>query len=157
MIAEFTAYGVAQPQGNKTAFVRNGRAIITEGRRPEAREAFAGWRASVATAARDWQQAQGGVAVLDGPLDVEVTFYLPRPVSTPKRVVYPTKRPDLDKLTRVIGDSLTGIIIADDSVIVSLLAKKRFAIDGPPRAEIRVSQIESVFDAAVARAVRCIR
>lgn len=139
MIARFTVYGVAQPQGSKTAVVRNGRAIMLDGRRKEAREAFAGWRTSIATAARDWQAENGGVALLTGALSVSAMFYLPRPASTPRRVVFPTKRPDLDKLFRLAGDAMKGVLIAEDSEIVSISTHKRFAMgDRPPRAEIVV-------------------
>jgi crossover junction endodeoxyribonuclease RusA len=139
----FTVYGVAQPQGNKTAYVRNGRAVLVEGRRGPAREAFAGWRASIATAARDWQEKNGGVALLDGPLALAVTFFLPRPKSAAKRVLYPATRPDADKLARCMLDALTGLVIADDSRIVDLFIRKRFAVNEPPRAELDIRSLAS--------------
>ena len=141
LLCEFTVWGVAQPQGNKSAFVRNGRAILVEGRRKESREAFAGWRASIATAARDWQQSHMGVVFFDGPISVTVEFYLPRPASAPKRVVYPDKRPDLDKLSRAIFDGLKGVLVSDDSKAVDLIARKRFAVGTAPHARIRIEAL----------------
>jgi Holliday junction resolvase RusA-like endonuclease len=37
---------------------------------------------------------------------------------------YPTKKPDLDKLNRAVGDALTGIIYKDDSQVVKLESSK---------------------------------
>jgi Holliday junction resolvase RusA-like endonuclease len=139
-VCELTVWGVAQPQGNKTAFVRNGRAVLVEGRRKESREAFAGWRAAVATAARDWQELHHR-PLLDGPLSVEATFYLPRPASAPKRVRYPATRPDIEKLVRGVLDSLNGLVIADDSRVVDLVARKRFAIETAPHATLRIASL----------------
>lgn len=149
MIARFTVYGISQPQGSKSAYIRGGRAVIVEGKGKEAREKFAGWRASIATAARDWQIAQGGVALMNGPLSVAVTFYMPRPASLAKRFLYPTKKPDTDKLFRLLADALTGVLIADDSMIISISAHKRFATgDRPPRAEIVVELMSALRGAA---------
>jgi len=140
MSIRLEVFGVAQPQGSKTAFVRNGRAVLVEGRRGAAREAFAGWRASVATAARDWQ-AQQHAPLLDGPLALNIAFYLPRPKSLPKRVLYPATRPDLSKLIRCVEDALTGVVIVDDARIVYLSASKYFAVEGPPRAVIMIDKV----------------
>lgn len=136
-MTELIVYGVAQPQGSKTAFVRNGRAILTDGRRKESREAFAGWRASVATAARDAQE-RAQRALYSGPLTLTVDFYLPRPQSLPKRVLWPSTRPDLDKLVRAVFDALKGVLIADDGRIVHLVARKQFG--DPPRAQIWIEE-----------------
>ncbi len=43
-----------------------------------------------------------------GPLHVQIAFYLPRPKTLPKRVVLPTKKPDVDKLARFAVDALIG-------------------------------------------------
>lgn len=66
---------------------------------------------------------------------LEATFHLARPLAlqTPRyqagRVVTPphTVKPDLDKLTRAIGDALTGVVYEDDAQIVTLVAAKRYA------------------------------
>ncbi len=62
---------------------------------------------------------------------VELEFVLPRPISTPKSYTpYAIKRPDLDKLARACLDAITGIVIADDSQVVSLNSTKRLAQAG---------------------------
>ena len=132
-----TVYGAAQPQGNKTGFARQGKVVMVEGRRPEAREAFKSWREAVATAGRDWQR-EHGQELLDEPLALRAVFHLPKPSSAPKWKLWARGRPDVDKLARAVLDALTGVVWIDDSRVVSLHVSKPYAIDGPPRAEIEI-------------------
>jgi crossover junction endodeoxyribonuclease RusA len=88
------------------------------------------WRASVVAHIR---QAMNGQAEwpVEGPLEVGLTFYLPRPKSAPRRVQWPATRPDLDKLTRAAFDSLTESgAIRDDAQVVGLRAVKVFGTPG---------------------------
>lgn len=134
--------GIPQPQGSKTAFVKNGRAVLTEGRTQSSREAFKSWRDGVTLAARDWCTLHNGPA-LDEPVEVHITFRLPRPKSAPKRRLWPDTRPDLDKLTRSVLDALVhGGVLVDDSRVVMIHARKVFAIDSPPGASIEVSPVD---------------
>jgi Holliday junction resolvase RusA-like endonuclease len=73
-------------------------------------------------------------------------FYLDRPssVSTVKRP-YPTVPPDLDKLIRGVGDSLTGVVYDDDSQVIRTLAWKVYADSREPGAFVRVNEL-SQFD-----------
>jgi crossover junction endodeoxyribonuclease RusA len=83
------------------------------------------WRDRVSFAAHT---AMAGRTLLDGPITVALDFVMPRPASTPKRTTPPAvKRPDLDKMTRAILDSITNIIIRDDSQVIDLHATKRLA------------------------------
>lgn len=129
-------HGVPIPQGSKSAFVVGGRAVITEGKKSASLKE---WRAAIAACARLWLQQNGSPAPLDGPVSVDVVFYLPRPKSAPKRVIVPATKPDADKLVRSTLDALSKIAYTDDARIVDLNIRKRFAIDSPPRAEILVS------------------
>ncbi len=74
--------------------------------------------------------------LLDGPLALEATFYLLRPKSKPKRVVYPATKPDLDNLIKSVKDALEGIIYTNDSRIVDESVRKRYG--DPPRVEISI-------------------
>jgi Holliday junction resolvase RusA-like endonuclease len=50
--------------------------------------------------------------------------------------------PDLDKLIRAVGDSLTDAgIIRDDSRIITITARKLYADDRGPGAVIRVNTL----------------
>lgn len=66
----------------------------------------------------------------DTPLLVDVTFYLPRPKSLPKRVQYPIKKPDDDNLMRPLQNALQGVVYDTDSRIVTKLVRKRFHPEG---------------------------
>lgn len=70
------------------------------------------------------------------PLVLQVMFLLPRPAShygkrglKASAPAYPMTKPDLDKLVRVIGDSLEGIVYDNDSRIVSQTSSKEYATD----------------------------
>jgi len=123
--------GIPQPQGNKTAFVVKGRAVLVEGRRKESRASFQSWRQAVAHEAAAWAKLSGLPAPIDGPVRMDVTFSLPRPKSAPKRVLHPAARPDVDKLLRAVLDSLTGIVFTDDARVVKCNVEKKFATTTP--------------------------
>ena len=126
--------GVPHPQGSKSAFVRGNRAIITEGKGP-GRQKHADWRAAVATAARDWQDAHQ-LPLLDEPLGVVIEFALPKPRSKPRWKRWPDVKPDVDKLIRSVLDSLSGVIIADDSRVVTVTASKVYG--DPPGCRVTI-------------------
>ena len=98
---------------------------------------------------KDWKRtvmAQALVVkperLLDGALEGEIDFYLPRPKSLPKRVAYPIKKPDVSNLLKGTEDALRGIIFADDSQIVTLRITKHYAIDGsPPGVRLRLTEL----------------
>ena len=58
-----------------------------------------------------------------GPLVVWLNFYLPKPKSFPKKVLYfwHLKKPDIDKLTRSVLDACTVAKVWDDDCRVSVL------------------------------------
>lgn len=137
----FTTYGIAAPKGSAKAFYRPGmrHAVVTH---DSARTKP--WQESVVAAARD---ALAGAPPLTGPVEVRVTFHMPRPKSAPKRVTLPATRPDVDKLLRCVLDGLTRAgVYADDGQVVVCWARKVFAgdeqdIGGVPRAVIRVDPV----------------
>jgi Holliday junction resolvase RusA-like endonuclease len=74
-----------------------------------------------------WQAAQQKAIVMDGALILDVIFILERPKSLPKKTLWHIKRPDLDNLVKAVKDALNGICYRDDSQIVDMYAKKRYA------------------------------
>ena len=95
------------------------------------------WRNAVAFAAldlvgNDWE-------LIDDPVELSVIFYLPRPKTATRE--FPAVMPDLDKLIRSVGDSLTGTIIRDDSRIIAISAQKRYADDRGSGAVIRLNTL----------------
>lgn len=161
-------HGTPAPQGSKRAFVNQhtGRPSLVE-----SSEKVKPWREAVKWAALDafsilldecsalahdsicsepghigWTQ--------DGPVAVQVTFYLPRPhghygtgrnacTLRPSAPELPAKKPDLDKLLRSTLDGLGEAgIWADDSRVVHVRASKAYADDRPAGADIKVTAAE---------------
>lgn len=122
---DFFVPGIPQPQGSKRGFVTaTGKVNMVEsaaGVRP--------WRSDVKVFASD---AMSGHSLLTGPVFLHCDFVMKRPLSTPKTKPTPpaTKKPDLDKLLRAIGDALKGTVYAEDSLIVEMVGTKRIAEDG---------------------------
>jgi Holliday junction resolvase RusA-like endonuclease len=146
----FTVHGVAQPAGSKRGFYNknSGRVIITDDAtksRP--------WKALVSDAAIQamaTQEPDSEGKLLDGPLLLELTFWMPRPKghygsgknagkirgSAPR---FPTVKPDLLKLARAVEDALTGIVYRDDAQIATEVLQKAYG--EPARVEVRVVPI----------------
>lgn len=122
---KFTVYGVAIPKGSTKAFyvAKLGRAVTTADNRRSGP-----WQESVVTAARE---AVGAEPPMEGPIAVTLEFFLPRPASAPRRVVDHVKKPDLDKLVRLVKDGMTRAgVYRDDAQVVSIVAQKAFAAGG---------------------------
>ena len=82
----------------------------------------------------DWQP-------IDEPCELIVNFYMPKPASVKRSL--PTVSPDLDKLIRAVGDSLTDSgIVVDDSRIVRISARKLYAKGIEPGATILVRTLD---------------
>lgn len=121
---EFFVPGLPQPQGSKRGFVSaNGKVNMVEsaaGVKP--------WRSDVKVFAAEAMHGP----LLTGPVFLRCDFVMKRPVSTSKNKPTPpaTKKPDLDKLLRAIGDALKGTVYAEDSLIVEMVGTKRIAEEG---------------------------
>jgi len=72
-------------------------------------------------------------APLDEPLDVVICAYFDRPKSKPKKVLYPTGKPDWDNLGKLICDALNELLWRDDSVIVDGAVRKRYCDESHPQ------------------------
>lgn len=123
----FFVAGTPKPQGSKRAFVnrRTGRAQMVE----SAGEPLKDWRGIV-----DLVAIEHGPPV-SGPVEVTLTFYLTRPKShygtgrnagtlKPKAPKEHIQKPDIDKLTRAVLDSLSGRLFHDDSQVSTVTAVK---------------------------------
>lgn len=119
----FSVYGLPITQGSKKAFLSRstGRAIAVE----DNKSSLLKWRTAVRVKAI---HAMGSPMMLEGPVSVRFDFTVRKPVSAPKRTrTYPSKKPDLDKLTRAICDALTQAqAYGDDGQIVDLYATKSY-------------------------------
>jgi Holliday junction resolvase RusA-like endonuclease len=81
-------------------------------------------------------------ALLDGPLAFTALFYLPRPATASRKVVFPTKRPDIDNLVHKLTDQFNGVFWQDDSQVIDFIVRKRFA-QVRPGVEIVVEPVNS--------------
>lgn len=88
---------------------------------------------------------------LEGPVSFTAVFYMPRPATAPKRVAWPLKRPDVDNLFHKITDQWNGVFWRDDSQIVDVIVKKRFAEDGRSGVDIIVEPLAEIVPTGVAR------
>lgn len=120
---DIRAFGIPGPQGSKKYVGhRGGKPILAES------SAKVGpWRTSVRLATLSALNRASLPRPWAGPevaVEVEVTFYLPKPSTTRTR---PTVPPDLDKLVRSTLDALVdGGALADDSLVTDLIARKRY-------------------------------
>jgi crossover junction endodeoxyribonuclease RusA len=128
VISSFEVEGIPAPQGSKR-YVGNGRFI-------EASKYLPAWRSAIEQHCRDLFEEP-----MDGALEVELWFYLPKPSSVSRD--YPSVMPDADKLARAVNDGLTkGGAIVDDSRIVNLLVYKRYSVNGWTGVHVTISSID---------------
>lgn len=144
----FTVYGVPAPAGSKRALPAGGKPggrplLVDDSKRSRP------WKRDVAQTAG---AAMSGRPLLEGPLELEVRFCVPRPKghfgtgrnagavrsSAPP---HPAVKPDITKLLRAVEDACTGVVWRDDAQIVRQRAEKRYA-DGAARCVVAVSRIE---------------
>lgn len=81
-------------------------------------------------------------AVFSKPIHLDVTFFMQIPKSICKRkdTLYHYSKPDIDNLVKFLLDSARNVIIQDDKIICSLIAKKVY--DNNPRTEFIITEIE---------------
>jgi Holliday junction resolvase RusA-like endonuclease len=129
--------GRPTPQGSKVSFYSpKARKIITK----EDSDYLAMWRADIrAGGMKTW----GRKAPLDGPLLLIIEFVRRRPVTAPKRKpVFADTAPDLDKLTRAVGDGLesAGVVINDARFVTEVTHKRVADLGEAPGAHIRIAR-----------------
>jgi Holliday junction resolvase RusA-like endonuclease len=135
-VCRFFVPGIPQPGGSKRGFYveKIKRVVITD-----ANKKAKPWKDTVTAYARESYLGRPA----SGAIIFNVVYYLPRPRShfgsgknanVLKRTapLYPTKKPDVLKLTRSTEDALTGYVWTDDSMIVDEHTFKRYVDDEHP-------------------------
>lgn len=128
-----TVYASPAPQGSLRAFVVRGKAHLTSDNAKTVP-----FRHAVTLLARRQMADLGLEEPLAGkhvPVSLILDFHLSRPPSLSKRRVEPAVKPDIDKLSRSVLDSLTGVLYIDDGQVVELQARKHYTT-GPEYVEI---------------------
>jgi Holliday junction resolvase RusA-like endonuclease len=130
----FTVYGTPAPKGSTKAFMPKGarRPIVThDNKRTKP------WQIEVQWAAREHCPER-----LDGPVAVALVFFVPRPKMSAKKAAatrYSIKKPDIDKIARLVLDSLTGYAFHDDAQVAQLTVQKFYENDDErPGVHVRV-------------------
>lgn len=85
--------------------------------------------------------------VCDGPVSVDIDFYLPRPKrlmrkKDPAGPIPHDKTPDRDNLEKATTDALKGLLWRDDGQICDGRVRKWYCEkDGVPRVEMRIERV----------------
>lgn len=124
----FFIEGTPIPQGSKTA-IRHGR----RARLIEANKRLKPWRNTLQTALA----AQAAGRRIEGPFTIHLSFLFTPPqrprYRDPNGKGIHAVKPDVDKLTRAVLDSLTAAdIIDDDARCTHLIATKNYTTEGHP-------------------------
>jgi Holliday junction resolvase RusA-like endonuclease len=95
------------------------------------------------------QLAMGDRPPLNGPVCLSALVELPVPASWSKRGrasaiigdICPTSRPDIDNYLKSAMDTINGIVIADDSLVVKVTVEKKFGVD--PKLVLLIEPIDA--------------
>lgn len=135
---EFVVIGNPVPKGRPKVSIINGHPVVYAP--AKTRQAESNIRAQIVS------QLPVGFVPFDEALVVELTFVRTKPKSTSKKVLYPITKPDIDNTIKTVLDAMDSVVFRDDSVIVHLIASKRFANeDEGPHTKIRVDTRKSVY------------
>lgn len=93
-------------------------------------------------------QNAGGM-ITDKPVRVEITAFFTPPKSTKKKDkiemlanrILPVKKPDCDNIAKIVLDALNKIAYKDDSQVIELTVKKRYAEDA--RVFVHIEELET--------------
>jgi Holliday junction resolvase RusA-like endonuclease len=122
---EFFVEGTPISQGSKSATIIGRHAVLYDVNAVKLKP----WRAKVRKGAEDALAGRAGFPPQQQ-VALIVDFYMPRgkTVKRPR----PSVAPDLDKMVRAVGDSLTDSgVLTDDAQIVTISARKHYADDKP--------------------------
>ena len=83
---------------------------------------------------------------LEGPIKLEVLFFMPIPKGTSKKKeirmvaeeIKHTKKPDCDNLIKFVKDCLNQVVWKDDSQVYKIVAEKRYSQH--PRTDILIEE-----------------
>ncbi len=140
--------GTPAPKGSARAFYKAGmkRAVIVKDNDARQRSWESNVRFEAQQAAR--RNDEQAPMFVDKPLVVVIEFRLARPAGhwakrgglKASAPTAPATKPDADKLARSTLDALTGAVFDDDSRIVELVVRKRYANPGDEGARITIEE-----------------
>jgi Holliday junction resolvase RusA-like endonuclease len=131
-MAEVSLSVTGDPASQGSHAIINGRIVQVNSSKHKA------WRKAIVQEAIN--TLPSGWVPIDEPCELIVAFYLPKPKTVTRSL--PSVSPDLDKLVRAVGDSLTDSgVVADDSRIVRISARKLYAEGIQPGASILIKTL----------------
>jgi len=87
-------------------------------------------------------QLPKGFIPLQGALRIEVRIFKTKPKSTPKKVKYPAKAPDLDNYLKLYLDAMNKLVFNDDAQICRIETSKEFCNGASAGAIITIKEME---------------
>lgn len=125
---------------------------------PESRKRMAQWREDIRHEAK---ASMDGRPPFAGPIRLMCEFRLPVPTSSVRKYqlgwLCHTKKPDVDKLFRMLSDALTHIVWNDDAQVCFSTVNKVYAWDGATGAMVVVEEISDDAAKAFAESSRVVR
>ena len=121
----FVVLGEPAPKGSMRAILMRGKPLLIPGGSKQNAKALRAWDKSVKDAVVELMHGTAPPFYVEKPLELHLLFKLVRAKSN--HSTHPTVKPDIDKLTRAVLDSLTGLLYDDDSRIAVLQAQKQWA------------------------------
>ena len=99
-------------------------------------------------------QNSGGV-ITDKPVKIEIVAFFTPSKSTRKKDriemlanrILPMKKPDADNIAKIVLDALNKIAYVDDSQVIELVVKKRYAAEAKVSVHIEEIETEGEYDA----------
>lgn len=96
-------------------------------------------------------QNSGG-AITDKPVRVEIVAFFAPPKTTRKKDkiemlanrILPMKKPDVDNVAKIVLDALNQIAYKDDSQVIELIVKKKYAAEA--KVLVHIKEIETAGD-----------
>lgn len=128
--------GKPQPQGSKKGFIINGKVVLVE-----SSKGLKPWRNKIRTIV----QHSAEFRELSGPVHVSVSFYFKQAASN--KTESHTQKPDIDKCLRAVLDSLTGLVYADDSQVVSVSCWKAWGKENVEGINLSIWEVDKDWNA----------
>tara|TARA_R100001480_G_scaffold70152_1_gene81401 strand:- start:929 stop:1354 length:426 start_codon:yes stop_codon:yes gene_type:complete len=83
--------------------------------------------------------------LMEGPVSMNLTFFLHKPTSARKKDYLVHKKPDWDNLGKCVSDALEGLFYKNDSQIFRCKVLKFYAGNGKEGIEVEVSSASNSF------------
>lgn len=78
---------------------------------------------------------------IEGPINLELVFYKPKPKSKPKKKWAWDTKPDIENLAKLSMDAMNKVFWRDDAQIIDLCVRKRYG--EPARTEVKIEVMKN--------------